>query len=79
MAEASLYLCTDARTAQGDLAEFLDAAAYPALLRWADRIAARPAVQRGRIVNRLTGNTPLPERHSGGDVDAALAVAQVNA
>ena len=26
MAEASLYLCTDARTAQGDLAEFLDAA-----------------------------------------------------
>ncbi|MGB5855920.1 MAG: glutathione-dependent disulfide-bond oxidoreductase, partial [Oceanisphaera sp.] len=35
-----------------DAAEFIDAASYTHVQRWAKEIAARPAVQRGRIVNR---------------------------
>ncbi len=54
-----------------DAAEFLDAPAYPNALRWAKQIAARPAVQRGRRVNRLTGDpaTRLKERHDATDFD----------
>ncbi|TAN07291.1 MAG: glutathione-dependent disulfide-bond oxidoreductase [Rhodanobacteraceae bacterium] len=51
-------------------AEFLAASEYHHLRRWSDAVAARPAVQRGRIVN-TTG--VLPERHSAADIDAALA------
>jgi GSH-dependent disulfide-bond oxidoreductase len=50
-------------------AEFLDAESYTHVLDWARRIDARPAVRRGRIVNR-TGDDPaeaLPERHSAAD------------
>lgn len=50
-------------------AEFLDAESYSHVLDWARRIDARPAVRRGRIVNR-TGDDPaeaLPERHSAAD------------
>ncbi len=50
-------------------AEFLDAESYSHVLDWARRIDARPAVRRGRIVNR-TGDNPaeaLPERHSAAD------------
>ena len=50
-------------------AEFLDAESYTHVLDWARRIDARPAVKRGRIVNR-TGDNPaeaLPERHSAAD------------
>ena len=50
-------------------AEFLDAESYTHVLDWARRIDARPAVRRGRIVNR-TGDNPaeaLPERHSAAD------------
>ena len=50
--------------------KFLDLASYTNVARWTDTIAARPAVQRGLIVN-ATGK--LDERHSAADVDAALA------
>jgi len=54
-------------------AEFLDAGSYANVLRWAGQIAARPAVQRGRRVNRTWGEATdqVPERHSAGDLDAA--------
>ena len=57
-----------------DAAEFLDAASYKDLLRWAQDIAERPAVQRGRIVNRTSGEAweALSERHSAADIDNAL-------
>ena len=52
-----------------DAAEFLDARSYTNVLRWAEQIDARPAVQRGRIVNRTNGplNEQLHERHDAGD------------
>lgn len=55
----------------GDSAEFLSAHEYKNLLRWADMIAERPAVRRGRIVNRVTGNpaSQLHERHDASDFD----------
>lgn len=58
---------------QGDLydaAEFLDGKSYRHISRWADEIAARPAVKRGRIVNRTWGEVSLSERHSSSDFDA---------
>lgn len=55
-------------------AEFLQVQDYPHLQRWAAQIAARPAVQRGRIVNLAWGEGPqLKERHAAADVDAVLA------
>jgi GST-like protein len=54
-------------------AEFLDAASYKNLVHWAEKIGARPAVQRGQIVNRGMGDGPkVTERHSAADIDAAL-------
>jgi GSH-dependent disulfide-bond oxidoreductase len=52
-------------------AEFLDVASYKHLLAWAQKIDARPAVIRGRMVNRNWGNPDeqLPERHSAADFD----------
>ena len=46
-------------------AEFLDVGIYKNLKRWADAIDARPAVKRGRIVNRNWGDEAeqVPERH----------------
>ncbi|MCY9872588.1 glutathione-dependent disulfide-bond oxidoreductase [Vibrio barjaei] len=60
---------------QYNAAEFLDVESYPNLIRWAKDIAARPAVQRGRIVNRSWGEEweTLAERHSAADIDAVLA------
>ena len=57
-----------------DAAEFLDAGSYQHVLRWAQQIDARPAVQRGRIVNKTWGDTleQLRERHSAADIDAVL-------
>lgn len=54
-----------------DAAEFLDAQSYTHLVRWTDRIAERPAVKRGRIVNRLRGDPAkqLLERHDASDFD----------
>lgn len=53
-------------------AEFLDVASYKHVLAWAERIDARPAVIRGRKVNKSWGepNEQLPERHSAADFDA---------
>jgi len=53
----------------GDSAEFLQVADYRNLRRWTDDIAARPAVRRGRMVNRATGDPAeqLRERHDASD------------
>ncbi|TGE01085.1 glutathione-dependent disulfide-bond oxidoreductase [Methylobacterium nonmethylotrophicum] len=52
-------------------AEFLAVGEYRHVGRWADQILARPAVQRGRKVNRLTGEPAdqLHERHDASDFD----------
>jgi len=52
-------------------AEFLETASYTHVLAWAQKILARPAVQRGRIVNRSFGplNEQLHERHDASDFD----------
>ena len=54
-------------------AEFLQVQTYRHVQRWAAQIAARPAVQRGRRVNRVWGDAAeqLPERHAASDLDAA--------
>lgn len=54
-----------------EAAEFIDAKSYVAVNRWADEILARPAVQRGRKVNRSWGpdEDQLPERHDASDFD----------
>jgi GST-like protein len=54
-----------------DAAEFLSAHEYAHVLRWADELFARPAVKRGRMVNRLTGepSEQLHERHDASDFD----------
>jgi GST-like protein len=53
-------------------AEFLGVHEYTHLLRWANEIAERPAVKRGRIVNRAQGEPQLAERHDATDIDAVL-------
>ncbi len=54
-----------------DAAEFLNVQEYAHVNRWADEIFARPAVKRGRIVNRLHGelSEQLHERHDASDFD----------
>ncbi len=56
---------------QYDAQVFLDVASYTHVVRWATEIQARPAVQRGRRVNRTWGpeEEQLPERHSASDFD----------
>lgn len=51
--------------------EFLSVHEYKNVRRWADEIAARPAVVRGRKVNRVRGNPEeqVPERHDASDLD----------
>ena len=50
---------------------FLDVQTYTNVVRWTDAIAKRPAVQRGRMVNRAFGDpaSQLHERHDAGDFD----------
>jgi GSH-dependent disulfide-bond oxidoreductase len=52
-----------------DAGEFLDVTSYAHVQRWARAIAARPAVRRGRMVNRTFGDPAmqLHERHDAGD------------
>ena len=52
-------------------AEFLDVASYTNVVNWAERIYARPAVKRGRMVNRTAGDpaTQLHERHDASDFE----------
>ncbi|MGR3500336.1 MAG: glutathione-dependent disulfide-bond oxidoreductase [Limimaricola soesokkakensis] len=54
-----------------DAAEFLDVDSYTHVMRWAKAIDARPAVQRGRMVNRSFGDPALQlhERHSADDFE----------
>jgi GST-like protein len=59
--------------AQGKLyesAEFLDVESYTHVRRWSEEINGRPAVQRGRRVNRSWGPEELQvrERHSAADI-----------
>lgn len=52
-------------------AEFIDAESYTHVNRWTDEIFARPAFQRGRMVNRTFGDldTQLHERHDASDFE----------
>ena len=52
-------------------AEFLSVHEYKNVQRWADAIFARPAVKRGRMVNRVTGEASeqLHERHDASDFE----------
>ena len=51
--------------------EFLQVQDYTNVQRWTDQIALRPAVQRGRMVNRVMGEpaSQLRERHEASDFD----------
>jgi GSH-dependent disulfide-bond oxidoreductase len=51
--------------------EFLQVQEYTHVIRWADELAKRPAVKRGRMVNRVMGpsETQLHERHDASDFD----------
>ena len=51
--------------------EFLSVHEYKNVLRWADQLHARPAVKRGRMVNRVSGDPAgqLRERHDASDFD----------
>jgi GST-like protein len=51
--------------------EFLNVQEYKNVQRWADQIGNRPAVQRGRMVNRVQGDpaSQLHERHDASDFD----------
>lgn len=62
------------RTVHGEsynAGEFLDVASYKNVLRWADELLERPAVLRGRMVNRTSGepHQQLLERHDASDFD----------
>jgi GST-like protein len=51
--------------------EFLQVESYANVVRWTDRIAQRPAVRRGRMVNRFSGqpSSQLHERHDASDFE----------
>ncbi|WP_415899724.1 glutathione-dependent disulfide-bond oxidoreductase [Neptuniibacter sp. QD48_11] len=59
---------------QYNAATFLDVDSYTNLQRWAEQIAQRSAVQRGRIVNRTWGEAweQLRDRHQAADIDQVL-------
>jgi GST-like protein len=54
-----------------DAGEFLSVQEYTHVIRWADEIGQRPAVKRGRMVNRVMGDpaSQLHERHDASDFD----------
>lgn len=56
-----------------DAGKFLSVHEYRNVRRWADRIAERAAVQRGRMVNRLSGEpkSQLHERHEASDFETS--------
>ena len=55
--------------------EFLGVDEYTHVIRWADEMLARPAVQRGRMVNRTYGDpsSQLRERHEASDFETQTA------
>lgn len=61
---------------QYEAKDFLQVDDYTHVQRWAKAILARPAVQRGRIVNRTHGEEweQLENRHSAADIDKVLAL-----
>ncbi|MDP1627236.1 glutathione-dependent disulfide-bond oxidoreductase [Parvibaculum sp.] len=54
-----------------EAAEFLSVHEYKNVLRWTGELAERPAVKRGRMVNRAWGepSSQLPERHDASDFE----------
>ncbi len=60
-----------AKFGQYGAAEFLAVHEYKNVQRWADTLLERPAVRRGRMVNRLSGepSSQLHERHDASDFD----------
>ncbi|WP_439534256.1 glutathione-dependent disulfide-bond oxidoreductase [Polymorphobacter sp.] len=56
-------------------AEFLSVHEYEHVIRWASQLAARPAVKRGRMVNKTSGplEEQLHERHDASDFDTKTA------
>lgn len=54
-----------------DAGEFLQVQGYKNVIRWTDQLAERPAVKRGRMVNRVMGDpaSQLHERHDASDFD----------
>ena len=52
-------------------AEFLDVTSYTQVVRWATEIQSRPAVQRGRRINKTSEpkEEAVPERHDASDLD----------
>jgi len=56
---------------QYNAGEFLDVASYKNIVAWAEKLDARPAVKRGRMVNRTSGepHEQLRERHDASDFD----------
>ena len=56
---------------QYNAGEFLDVASYKNVVAWAEKLDARPAVKRGRMVNRTSGepHEQLRERHDASDID----------
>jgi len=56
---------------QYNAGEFLDVASYKNVVAWAEKLDARPAVKRGRMVNRTSGEAheQLRERHDASDFD----------
>jgi GSH-dependent disulfide-bond oxidoreductase len=54
-----------------DAGTFLQVEEYKHVMRWTDQIADRPAVKRGRMVNRVTGDpaSQLHERHDASDFE----------
>jgi GSH-dependent disulfide-bond oxidoreductase len=54
-----------------DAGEFLQVQDYKNVQRWTDQLAKRPAVKRGRMVNRVTGDpaSQLRERHDASDFE----------
>jgi GST-like protein len=71
MAIAPWYGSVATGQAYGTAAEFLSAHEYRNVLRWANAIFARPAVKRGRMVNRAFGEPSgqLLERHDASDFE----------
>ena len=62
------------RGALYDAAEFLDVKSYKNVVRWAEEMSERPAVQRGRIVNRTWGEPweRLRNRNTASDITNIL-------
>ncbi len=54
-----------------DAGEFLQVQEYTNVIRWTDQVGVRPAVKRGRMVNRVMGDpaSQLRERHDAEDFD----------